>query len=276
MQINIIKGLGPEGFHNMSYAEWGTAKARKTAFCVHGLTRNGRDFDYLAKKLGSEYRVFCPDLVGRGKSDRFKNSTNYRFEQYLADLNALIARSGASEIDWIGTSLGGLLGIILAAQHNTPIRKLVINDVGPAVPQNAVSRIKDYVEKQFVAETLEELEQYMRQIYAPFGFLTDEQWAHLLEFGHRTLDDGRFTLNYDPYIASNTAKQADFWSLWPLIKVPTLVIHGVNSDILPQETIDRMKTERPDIQVVDIPDTAHAPALMSDEQTQLIKDFLKQ
>src|SRR6516164_3807630 len=154
--------LGPGGFHRIAYTEWGQASAQPPVICVHGLTRNGRDFDYLARTLeGDGRQVFCPDIVGRGKSDWLANPAYYNYPQYLTDMTALIARTGTESVDWVGTSMGGLIGMLLATQANTPVRRLVINDVGPFLPLIALKRIGAYVGQSPVFNDLEGVEKYM-------------------------------------------------------------------------------------------------------------------
>ncbi|MDX1562966.1 MAG: alpha/beta fold hydrolase, partial [Gammaproteobacteria bacterium] len=188
------------GFHRLTYTEWGSDQDR-TVVCVQGLSRNGRDFDYLAAALENDCRVVCPDIVGRGDSDWLEDKTHYTFPTYCADLTALIARLDRETVDWVGTSMGGLLGMILAAQPNTPIRRLVINDAGPFVPRAAPERILAYVGTAPPFESLPAVEQYLREMLAPYGDMADEYWTHLAKHGSRRTDDGHYVLAYDPGIA---------------------------------------------------------------------------
>ncbi len=164
----------------MAYAEWGAAEAARVVLCVHGLTRSGRDFDRLAAALAaSGCRVVCPDVVGRGSSDWLEDPAGYAYPQYLADMTALIARLDVEAVDWVGTSMGGLIGMMLAAQPGTPIRRLVINDIGPFIPKAALARIGDYLGQDQSFADLEAAEAHLRTVHAPFGPLTDAQWEHL-------------------------------------------------------------------------------------------------
>ena len=195
-------GRGPGGFHRIAYTEWGQASAQPPVICVHGLTRNGRDFDCLAHALEGEGRqVFCPDIVGRGKSDWLANAVDYNYAQYLTDMTALIARTGAESVDWVGTSMGGHIGMLLAAEANTPIRRLVINDIGPFIPLVAIRRVHAYVGQSPVFDDLEGVEKHMREIYASFGDLSDANWRHLARYGARTTPNNKLSLAWDPAIA---------------------------------------------------------------------------
>ena len=201
MREQSLSCLSPHGFHRLTYYEWGDANNPRVVICVHGLTRNGRDFDDIAHALSSEYRVLCPDMPGRGKSEWLTHKEDYAYPVYCADMAALIARSGAETVDWIGTSMGGVIGMLLAAQPNSPIRKLVINDVGPFIPKASLERLSTYVGKPVSYDSFEAFEQYIRVVSATFGPLTDAQWRHLAETTARRKDDGRWGTNYDPAIA---------------------------------------------------------------------------
>lgn len=271
-------GLSGTGFHKVAYTEWGSGP--RTIVCVHGLTRNGRDFDVLARDLAEslDARVVCPDVVGRGKSGWLRNPDLYGYPQYLADMAALIARLDVETVEWVGTSMGGLIGMLLAAQPDSPITKLVINDVGPFIPQAALQRIGDYVGKDPIFEDVASVEGYFREVYAGFGRLTDEQWRHLGEHGYRTRDDGRLGLAYDPGIAkaftSAAITDVDLWPVWSMIRCPTMVIRGAESDLLEPETVKRMQETGPRAKAVEVPDAAHAPALMDPSQVALVRGFL--
>ncbi|SNS36941.1 MULTISPECIES: alpha/beta fold hydrolase [unclassified Azospirillum] len=273
-----LLGLSATGFHKIAYREWGAGP--RTIVCVHGLTRNGRDFDRLAADLADtlKARVICPDVVGRGQSGRLVNPDHYGYPQYLADMAALIARLEVEHVDWIGTSMGGLIGMMLAAQPNSPIRRLVINDIGPFVPKAALERIGDYVGQDPVFADLTAAEQYFRDHYAGFGQLTAEQWLHMAQHSTDRQDDGSYRLAYDPGIARifkiAPIGDVDLWALWQVIRQPTLVIRGALSDLLLAETAERMTAEGPKAQLYTVPDAGHAPALMAPDQIAVIRDFL--
>lgn len=272
------QGLSATGFHRIAYREWGSGQ--RTVVCVHGLTRNGRDFDMLAADLADRLnaRVICPDVVGRGRSGRLANPDHYGYPQYLADMAVLLARLDVEQVDWVGTSMGGLIGMMLAAQPNSPLRRLVINDVGPFVPKVALERIGDYVGLDPVFPDLAAVEAYMRSHYAGFGALTDAQWRHMAETSADAQADGRYRLAYDPGIArifkTSAIGDVDLWPLWSLIRQPTLVVRGAKSDLLLADTAERMTQEGPRARLYLVPDAGHAPALMADDQIAAVRDFL--
>jgi pimeloyl-ACP methyl ester carboxylesterase len=265
------------GFHRLNYYEWGDAGNPRVVICVHGLTRNGRDFDDIATALSSEYRVLCPDMPGRGKSEWLTHKEDYAYPVYCADMAALIARSGAETVDWIGTSMGGVIGMLLAAQPNSPIRKLVMNDVGPFIPKASMERLSIYVGKPVSYDSFEAFEQYIRAVSAPFGPLTDAQWRHLTETTARRMDDGRWGTNYDPAIALPFTKSiADvvLWPFWDQVRSPTLLLRGKDSDLLLSETAREMTTRGPKATLVEFPGIGHAPMLMEQSQIAVVRDFL--
>jgi len=274
-----LLGLSAAGFHRISYTDWGDPTADRVVVCVHGLTRNGRDFDWLAEALvESGCRVVCPDVAGRGRSDWIANPYLYDYPQYLADMTALIARLGVPEVDWVGTSMGGLAGMMLASLPGTPVRRLVMNDIGPFVPRAALERIGDYVGSDPVFEDAAALEAYLRFLYPGFGDLPDACWSHMAEHTTRVRPDGRLGLAYDPGIAAafkaGPAKDIDLWPVWDAVRCPTLVLHGAESDLLLAETAREMAGRGPKARVVDIPRTGHAPSLMVDDQIALVREFL--
>jgi pimeloyl-ACP methyl ester carboxylesterase len=275
-----FQGLSTGGFHRVAYTEWGSEREQRVAVCVHGLTRNGRDFDELARALEKQRRVACPDVVGRGRSAWLTDKAQYNFITYCADMTALLARLRGRTVDWVGTSMGGQIGMILAAQANTPIRRLVLNDIGPFVPKEAPRRLLAYagnLPPPF--ESLAAAERYIREIYAPFGALTDAQWAHITRYSMRESDDG-YVLAYDPGIVEplKEMQRADFhiWPLWDRIECPVLVIRGANSDVLLPETVEEMRRRGPPVEVVEIKDVGHAPALTTREHAHLVRDWLLQ
>lgn len=277
MNTESILGLGPHGFHRIAYTEWGAATASRTLICVHGLTRNGRDFDRLAAGLGERWHVFCPDMPGRGRSD-WLPAEDYNYPQYLADVTALIARAGAKEVDWVGTSMGGIIGMHLAAQPNSPIRRLVLNDIGAFVPKAALLRLSEYVGSDPRFGSLDELEAYLRKIYAPFGPLSDQDWRHLALQGYRRLEGGGFGLAHDPAIAraleAKNLRDIDLWSIWDAIKCPVLVLRGGQSDLLLAKTAAEMQKRGPRMKLMEIADAGHAPALMAEGRIAAVRDWL--
>ncbi len=275
MRRGTVLGLSPAGFHRMAYVAWGRRSALPPVICVHGLTRNGRDFDRLAQALSAQRLVVCPDVVGRGRSDWLANPAGYAYAQYCADMNALIAHLGAEEVDWIGTSMGGLIGMTLAAQPRSPIRRLVLNDIGPVIPRQALERLAGYVGKDPVFDDLAGVETYLRQVHAPFGTLDDAAWSQMARHGHRRLPDGRWALGYDPTIArgleASLTKDVDLTGVWNSVRCPTLVLRGRQSDLLLPETARTMGTKA---DVVEIPGTGHAPSLMVPAQIEIVHGWL--
>ncbi len=270
--------LGPHGFHRVVYTEWGDPDNERLVVCAHGLTRNGRDFDHLAAGLEGDRRVVCPDVVGRGESDWLSVKEDYAYPTYCADMAALLARLGADAVDWVGTSMGGLIGMMLAAQPGTPIRRLVVNDVGPFVPKAALERIVSYVGADPRFDTLPELEAYLRRIHAPFGPLGDEHWAHLARCSARELADGGYGLAYDPGIAapleSAELQDMDLWGVWDAVRCPVLVLRGRDSDLLLSETAAEMCRRGPATDLVEWEGVGHAPMLMDRAQIETVRRWL--
>ena len=279
MKTESYMGLGPSGFHRLVYAEWGAATAPRTLICVHGLTRNGRDFDRLAAALSERYRVICPDVAGRGRSD-WLPAAEYTYPQYLADMTVMIARLGAGDVDWLGTSMGGLIGMQLAAAAQSPVRRLILNDIGPFIPKAALARIGDYVGKDPHFASLDELEAYLRRIHAPFGPMTDQDWRHLALQGYRRRENGGFALAYDPGIAAGfvagVKQDVDLWAIWDKVACPVLVLRGANSDVLTASTAKEMQKRGPKAKVIDCAGAGHAPGLVTEDQIAAIRDWLAQ
>ncbi|ROO25980.1 alpha/beta fold hydrolase [Salinisphaera orenii] len=291
MTIDISKHycLNPAGFHRIASTNWGALHHARTAICAHGFSRNGRDFDRLAAALAErDYRVYCPDAVGRGASDWLTQRSHYNYDQYVRDSATLVSHATASyaeasqtpappHLDWIGTSMGGMVGMMLAARPGTPIRRLVLNDIGACISAQSLNRIGAYVSTTPTFATLAAYQAHLAEIHASFGPLGDAGWRHLAEHSYR-LENGRYLPHYDPAIASAfdepIEEDVETWDLWTAIEVPTLIIRGEQSDLLSAETLDRMVELRPDTQVVEIADAGHAPALMREQELEPILAFL--
>jgi pimeloyl-ACP methyl ester carboxylesterase len=271
-------GLDSGGFHRVAYTEWGEPGDDPAVVCVHGLSRNGRDFDYFAAALAPQRHVICPDLPGRGRSDWLKDKASYGFPTYCADLTVLLGRLGGNSFDWVGTSLGGLIGMVMAAQPNSPIRRLVINDAGPYISKTAPQRILEYLGKAPEFASLAEAEVYFRDKLSPYGKLTDEQWAHLTRHGVRKRLRGGYVVAYDPGIAvpmrSTLPVDVDMWQYWDRIRCPVLVLRGADSDVLSHETAEEMCRRGPQTEVVEFAGVGHAPALMDAAQIDVVRDWL--
>lgn len=276
--MGAYSALGPHGFHRVHYTEWGAADNPHVVVCVHGLTRNGRDFDFLAQRLSARCRVICPDVAGRGLSERLTHPEDYGYPLYLADMAALIARTGAERVDWVGTSMGGLIGMLLAAQPGTPLKRLVMNDVGPFVPKAALERLAGYVGQDPRFDTLEAVERYLRQIFAPFGPLTDAQWQHLAQHSALRLDNGRYALAYDPAIGNafkGPLHDVDLRAVWKAISALVLILRGAESDLLLASTAREMIESAPSgSKLLEFAGIGHAPALMASDQIEAVEAFL--
>lgn len=269
----------PSAFHRMVYWEWGDPANPRTLVCVHGLNRNGRDFDDLARALEDEYRVVCPDVAGRGRSDWLPGPEHYQVPQYVADMTALLAALGAEEVDWVGTSMGGMIGMAMAAMANTPVRRLVLNDVGPFIPKAALERIAGYAGLDPVFPDLDAAVAHFSEIYAPFGPLTEAQWRHLSETSLKELPEGGWAMRRDPAIGAafsdpDALEDIDLWAVWDAISAPVLALRGADSDLLTAETAAEMAHRGPRARVEAFAGIGHAPALMSEDQIAPIRDFL--
>jgi pimeloyl-ACP methyl ester carboxylesterase len=270
-------GLSAAGFHRDVYWDWPSPAGAPCLIAMHGLTRNGRDFDAVARALAGQYRVICPDVVGRGKSDWLPNGVLYGYPQYLADSAALIAAVGAASVDWLGTSMGGLVGMMLAAQTLTPIRRLILNDVGAIIPKASLERIGGYVGQDPHFADLPELEAYLRRVHASFGNLSDLDWANMARHSARARPDGGYGLAYDPAIArafDGPLSNVDLWPVWDLIACPVLILRGASSDLLLAETAAEMVRRKPGTTLIEFPGCGHAPALTDAGQIAAIGDWL--
>lgn len=276
-RAHFVLGLTSRGFHRVRYWEWGDPGNPRVAVCVHGLTRNGRDFDALAAALAGRYRVLCPDVAGRGDSDWIA-AGDYSFPQYCNDMTALIARSGAAEIDWVGTSMGGLIGMILAAQPKTPIRRLVLNDVGPFIPKAAQDRIAETVGDHPVFDGVDAAADHIAKVNAEFGRLTRAQWLDLARTAVRAREDGKLVWKRDPAIGKSFVSQPRddvvLWPIWDMIRCPVLLLRGADSELLPPAVADEMTRRGPKARLVTIEGAGHAPALLSEGELRPIREFL--
>ena len=272
--------------HFIAYTDWGSSKNPHIVICVHGLTRNCRDFDYLARALQSDCRVISVDIVGRGQSDWLEEAHDYDYYSlYLSDAVSLITHIQAQyqtaiTLDWVGISLGGLIGMFLAIQPNIPfaINKLVMSDIGPLIPEAALKRIANYVGKDPRFDSFDEFKQYMKGISASFGPLTEEQWDHMAVHSAREYADGSYGFRYDPRISisfkEHEIKDIDLWQQWDQLNIPTLVLRGAQSDILSLETAAQMQIRGAKAKIVELPGIGHSPMLMDGNQIKIVRDFL--
>lgn len=274
-----VQCASPAGLHRIAYLEWGRADNPEVLVCVHGLTRCARDFDNLARSLADRYRVICPDVAGRGDSDRLADPMLYAIPQYVADLVTLIARLDVERVHWVGTSMGGLVGMALAAQQGTPVAKLVVNDAGPVIAKAALQRIGTYLGMAPPLPDFATAEKLVRSVSAPFGPHTDEEWRFLTEVVVRKNPDGSYRFHYDPKIAEPYRKDmpdkdVELWPVWDAIKCPTLVIRGAQSDLLSKATAEEMTQRGPKAKLVELPGIGHAPTLLHADQISLVREFL--
>jgi pimeloyl-ACP methyl ester carboxylesterase len=278
-RVRHLRSLSAHGFHRVVWHEWGVADARDVVVCVHGVSRNGRDFDVLGEALAGTHRVLAVDMPGRGRSEWLHDPLDYAFPTYLTTLTALLAASGAETVSFVGTSMGGLLGMVLAAQPGTPVSRLVVNDVGPVIEPAALARIGTYLGADPAFADFAGIEAHLRAISAPFGPLTDAQWRHLTMTSVRQDAAGRWRFNYDPAIAvpfrAASASGDDLWGVWDAIRCPTLVLRGAQSDLLSAATAAAMATRGPPARVLEVPGVGHAPALLDVAQIAPVVEFLR-
>ena len=284
----------PTGMHRMAYWEWnatGNPDHPHVVICVHGLSRQGRDFDTLARALSTRVRVICPDVLGRGQSDWLADPMGYQIPHYAADMLALLAqlhhRAPMQTLDWVGTSMGGLIGMAVAGQAGValpvPMRRLVLNDVGPVIQWDALQRIGLYLGQPVQFGSLQHAADALWAISTSFGPHTPEQWLDLSRAMVRKLPDGGFTWHYDPAIAiafrsltqdAAAAGEATLWQLYDLITARTLLLRGADSDLLSRQTAHAMSMRGPRATMVEFEGVGHAPTLVADHQVRTVADFL--
>ena len=287
-RLNHVQCLGAVGLHRMAYWEWGDADNPRVLVCMHGLSRQGRDFDVLAAALKDEWRVVCPDVVGRGESDFLSDPNGYQIPQYVADMVTLVARLGVVQVDWVGTSMGGLIGLGLAALAGTPIRRLVLNDVGPTLEPAALARIGNYLGQPVEWPTLDAAADDLWRISSAFGPHSRAQWLDLSRPMLRPLDpanlDAGFRPHYDPGIAVPlraltkelvAAGEAALWARYDAIRCPVLLLRGAESDLLTHETAQAMTQRGPRARLHEFAGCGHAPTLVQPEQVAVVREFLR-
>lgn len=303
-RLKVVMCSSPAGLHRMAYTEWGDPSNKKIVLCVHGLTRTGRDFDVLAKRLAQDYRVVCPDVVGRGMSDRLANPAFYAVPQYAADMVNLVDRLQPSELHWVGTSMGGLIGLAYAgalalarvqqqtltpAQHHsnlpsTGVRldRLVLNDVGPRLEPVSLVRIGQYVGEAIEFANFEDAVQYVKKTAASFGPHTKAQWQELTRYTYIE-QNGRWIKHYDLGLAvpfksmtPEVAAQGEqyLWSAYASVQTPILILRGAESDLLSKQTLQHMLERNPQAKSYEFKGVGHAPTLMADDQVKVVTDFL--
>jgi pimeloyl-ACP methyl ester carboxylesterase len=273
-----VQCINPGGTHEIVYSEF-PGNPDKTVICVHGLSRNGRDFDWLATALAiAGYRVLCPDMAGRGRSKKFDNPSYYNYPQYMSDLMTLMTETGTVKADWVGTSMGGLIGMMIAAHPSNPIKKLVINDIGPYISAEALERIKKYVSLNPTYHDWEGFYEAFKKRMAPFGIKDEAAWDFFAHISAEKNDKGGYRMNYDTNIVEalvgqEPIKPVDLWPLWDMIRNEMLILHGNDSDVLLPDTLHTMMVGKKATSV-SFANVGHAPALLSADQISVIKDFL--
>lgn len=279
------------GKRKLSYQQWGDAANEKVLICVHGLSRNSHDFDYLAKAMSPHYRVIAVDVAGRGQSDWFDDKSQYNYGTYVADMLALVDNLGIKKVDWIGTSMGGIIAMLLFAKRPNLINKLVLNDIGPLISGVALDRIIKYVTLAPVFDMREQAEAAIKARMKTFGIKTDEHWQHVTKHSVEAVGD-KFRFAYDPALVKKpslaftflsnikhpskwrTMPDINLWPFWQKIACPVLVIRGAVSDILSAETAAKMQEGRSNVSVIELADVGHAPMLLEDEQIAIVKNWL--
>ena len=291
--LDFVQCPDANGGHRMAYWSWGNPAAPHLVLCAHGLSRQGRDFDTLARALSArgngQVRVVCPDVVGRGKSDWLRDPMAYQFPTYAADMLALLAELKPTTLDWVGTSMGGLIGIVMCGQPGlpmpVPVRRLVLNDIGPSVQWEAVVRIGSYLGNTGRFASLEQAAAAMLAISTTFGPHTPAQWLELSRHMVKPLGDGSgaLTLHYDPAIAlpfrvvtqeSSAQGEAMVWQLYDNIRAETLLTRGASSDVLSPQTAAAMTQRGPKARLVEFAGVGHAPTFIADDQVLCVADFL--
>ncbi len=281
-RLRHVQCLGVRGLHRMAYWEWGEPANPRVLVCVHGLSRQGRDFDTLARAMRGEFRVVCPDVVGRGESDRLADPSGYHIPNYAADMITLLARLDAESVSWVGTSMGALIGIGLAALPRSPIGRFVINDIGPTVDAAGIVRIAAYLGAPVTWGSEDEAADYLLTISQGFGPHSRDEWLALTQPMLRK-DGERFRLHYDPAIAVPmravtpeiaAAGQAALWAAFDAIRCPTLLLRGAESDLLSRATADEMTRRGPKPRLHEFAGVGHAPTLVAPGQIAVVREFL--
>ncbi len=279
----IVQCLSPAGLHNMAYREWGDPHNPNVLLCIHGITRVSGDFDQLARALCDTYRVVCPDVVGRGRSGWLRDPQYYVVPQYVSDMVTLLARLNAETADLVGTSMGGLIGLVLASLPNNPVRKLVLNDVGPKLDLEAMARIGECIGADMRFNTFDEAATYIRSISASFGGHTETEWRKLAADVLRQDQDGTWIRHYDLKLAVQfilttgdafKVSEALLWAAYNAISCPTLLLRGAQSDLLSLDVAQIMTQCGSKAKLVEFAGVGHAPTLLHVDQIEVVRDFL--
>lgn len=282
--IALLQPSNPSRQRKLAFREFGDINNPNVVVCVHGLSRNAKDFDRLATALSSRYRVICPDMTGRGDSDWLEDKNGYNYLTYISDIGALLLHLKVSQVDWVGTSMGGIIGMMIAAQQPFLIKRMVINDIGAVVSAEGLKRILSFVGKKTAFDTRAEAMDALKFYLQPFGITLEADWEFMCDISFKQQPDGRYHFNYDPEItkpfkeaamaANNVVTDIDLSMAWNVVQCPVLVLRGVESDILSAATAQGMLKRVPPTKLVEFPSVGHAPALLSPEQIKVITDWL--
>jgi pimeloyl-ACP methyl ester carboxylesterase len=290
--LHYVSCHDADGGHRMAYWQWGNPQSGHVVICVHGLSRQGRDFDVLAQALcakSPDIRVICPDVVGRGQSDYLKDPQGYQIPAYAADMLTLLAQIKPTTLDWVGTSMGGLIGLVLSGQPDLPlptsVRRLVLNDVGPVIEWQALQRIGEYLGHPVQFSSVQEAADFLLSISTTFGPHTPKAWLALSRHMVKPMANGseRLVLHYDPNIAvpfrtmtPESAQQSEalLWQLYDQVTAQTLLTRGALSDLLTPETALQMTQRGPKAKLVEFAGIGHAPTFVADDQVNTVASFL--
>lgn len=273
----------PTQMRRLSYREWGDRQNPRVVVCVHGLSRNARDFDRLAQALAPRYRVLCPDMAGRGESEWLNSKSDYNYLTYCSDTLTLLAQCGVTQVDWVGTSMGGIIGMMIAAQQPLLMRRLVLNDIGSVISAEGLKRILSFVGSKSEYPSRDEAMAALRYYLAPFGIASEEDWEYMFSISFVALPAGGFRFAYDPGITQTFREAAtqsgmitdvDLSAVWQLITCPVLLLRGADSDIIARTTAEAMLQRPFPTKLVEFPQVGHAPALLSPPQIAAITDWL--
>ncbi len=264
---------------HMAVHEWGDSKNPRVVICVHGLSRNGRDFDVVSDALSKDFRVLCPDVPGRGQSDWLASADQYSILTYVRFINAMLTEFGVQSYHWVGTSMGGLIGMVMAATAGSAMQRFVINDIGPTLEIEAIKRIAGYVGLAPNFASYPELYAAARVAITTFGPLTEEHYQHMVSTSCWQRADGRWEFNMDPKVGEAfrsglVAPAADMWPLWLAVTQPTLILRGINSDLLSAATLAKMVATHSNARALTINDTGHAPMIFDAPTVAAVRDFL--
>lgn len=261
----------------LAFQDFGTKTRERVVICVHGLTRNGRDFDRIATAMAKDYRMVEVDVAGRGRSGWLADKDAYTYETYLKHMDALLDYRGLEQVDWLGTSMGGIIGMLMAAREESPIKHLILNDIGAVIQKESLERIGSYVGESPRFQSLQEALAYFQEVHAPFGIPDEAGWSELTLHSVTREEDGTYSLHYDPAIGNafkGPMKDVDLWAVYDQIKCPVLLLRGKESDLLTREVAEEMTRRGPCATLVEFDGCGHAPALMDEHQIKTVHDWL--